>query len=98
MPSLNDVGRLGPSTTSFDESTHRNDAKMHHEEGTSCLWWKLSMVTYHNLRVMGSNLTCAKVACSCTAKSKTLGKITPDVVQSPDTEVSGNKNSGCYLS
>ena len=83
-----------PLTRLFETSTRGIGVKIHHKEGTKGLRWKLSTFTYYNLRVMGSNPTHVKVACSCTAKSKTLGELSRGVSESPDTEVSGNKNSG----
>ena len=82
-----------PLARLFEASTRRIDAKNGHKEDTNGLRWKLSTFAYHNPKVMGSNPTYAKVACSCTAKSKTLGELSRGVSESPNTEVSGNKNS-----
>ena len=77
----------------FEASTRRIGAKIHHKEGTKGLRWKLSTFTYHHLRVMGSNPTYVKVACSCTAKSTMDEKLSRGVSETTAIEVSGNKNS-----
>ena len=83
----------GPLTRLFEASTRRIDAKNCHKEGIKGLRWKLSTFTYHHLRVMGSNPTYAKVACSCTAKTTMSEKLSRGVSETRVIEVSGNKNS-----
>ena len=82
-----------PSTRLFEASTRRIDAKNCHKEGANGLRWKLSTFAYHNPKVMGSNPTYAKVACSCTAKTTMSEKLSRGVSETRATEVPGNKNS-----
>ena len=81
-----------PLTRLFETSTRGIGAEIHHKKGTKVLWWKLSTFVYHDLRVMGSNPTYVKVACSCTAKSTMDEKLTRGVSETTAIEVSGKKN------
>ena len=82
-----------PLTRLFEASTRGNSVEVGHRQGTKGLWWKLSTFAYHNLRVMGSNPTYVKVACSCTAKTTMDEKLSRGVSETRAIEVSGNKNS-----
>ena len=82
-----------PLTGLFEAPTHRIGAETHHKEGTKGLRWKLNTFTYHHLRVMGSNPTYVKVACSCTAKSTVNERLSRGVSETRTIEVPGNKNS-----